>query len=68
MIPPILILIRSLSFLQALAYVIAAAVAAFTSYKLEAAVVLGLFLAVLKLFQIVPELAARGLWRRGRDF
>lgn len=55
-------LIKSLAFLQALAYVIAAGVAAFTDYKLEAAVVLGLFLAVLKMFQITPELKTRGLW------
>jgi hypothetical protein len=45
-----------LAFWQALAYVIAAIVAAFTPYKLEAGILLALILAVLKMFQIEPEL------------
>jgi len=52
---------KSLAFWQALAYVIAALVAYFTPYKLEAGVLLAVILAVLKLFQILPELRARGL-------
>lgn len=52
---------KALAFWQSLAYVIAALLGYFTQYKLEAAVLLGLFLAILKLFQIVPELRARGL-------
>jgi len=51
--------VYTFAFWQALAYVIAAFVAAWTPYKLEAGVVLTLFLAVLKLFQITPEIKAR---------
>jgi len=58
--PPI---VYSLAFWQALAYVIAALTAALTPYKLEAGVALTLFLAVLKLFQIVPELRQSGRMR-----
>lgn len=60
MLPPFL---SSLAFWQALAYVIAALVAWYTPYKLEAAVLLAVFLAVLKLFGIVPELRAKGLMK-----
>jgi len=49
----------SLAFWQALAYVIAALVAYFTPYKLEAGIVLALFLAILKFLKIAPELRAR---------
>lgn len=52
--------VYSLAFWQALAYVVAALVAWYTPYKLEAAVVLAVVLAVLKLFNIVPELRAKG--------
>ena len=55
--------VYSLAFWQALAYVVSALVAYFTPYKLEAGVLLVLILAVLKMFQIVPELRARGLWK-----
>lgn len=55
--------VKSLAFWQALAYVVAALVAAFTPYKLEAGVLLALVLAVLKMFLIVPELRERGLWK-----
>jgi len=55
--------IYSLAFWQAFAYVLAALVAYFTPYKLEAGVLLTLILAVLKIFLIVPELRARGLWK-----
>jgi len=41
--------------------VVAALVAWFTPYKLEAGVLLAVALAVLKLFNIVPELRAKGL-------
>jgi len=47
-----------LAFWQALAYIIAALVAYFTPYKLEAGIVLALFLAVLKMFNIAPEVRA----------
>jgi hypothetical protein len=53
--------VRTLAFWQAVAYVVAALVAYFTPYKLEAGVVLAVVLAVLKLFGVVPELKARGL-------
>ena len=53
--PPI---VYSLAFWQALCYVIAALVATFTSYKLEAGVALAVVLALLKLFQIIPEIKA----------
>lgn len=55
--------VYSLSFWTALAYVAAALVAYYTPYKLEAGVVLAVVLAVLKLFGIVPELKAKGLWK-----
>jgi len=60
MIPPF---VYSLAFWQALAYVAAALVAYFTDYKLEAGVLLVLVLAFLKLFNIVPELRAKGRMR-----
>ena len=53
--------IKSLAFWEALCLVLAALVAAFTDYKLEAAVLLGVILSVLRLFKIVPELRQRGL-------
>ena len=56
--------VYSLAFWQALAYVIAALVAYFTDYKLEAGVLLALILAVLKIINIVPELRAKGLWKK----
>jgi len=52
---------KSLAFWQALAYVVAALVAYFTPYALEAGTLLALFLAVLKMINIVPELRVRGL-------
>jgi len=55
--------VYSLAFWQALAYVVAALVAWFTPYKLEAGVLLVLVLAILKIFGIVPELRAKGLWK-----
>ena len=53
--------VYSLAFWQAFAYVVAALVAYFTPYKLEAGILLALILAVLKMFDIVPELRAKGL-------
>ena len=53
--------VYSLAFWQAFAYVVAALVAYFTPYKLEAGILLALILAVLKMFGIVPELRAKGL-------
>jgi len=58
--PPFL---NSLAFWQALTYVVAAVVAYYTDYKLEAGVLLALVLAALKIIGIVPELRARGLWK-----
>lgn len=55
--------VYSLAFWQALAYVVAALVAWYTPYKLEAGVVLAVVLAVLKLFNIAPELRAKGFWK-----
>lgn len=52
--------VYSLAFWQALAYVVAALVAYYTSYKLEAGVLLAVILAALKLIQVVPELRAKG--------
>lgn len=52
--------VYSLAFWQALVYVVAALVAFFTPYKLEAGVLLALILAVLKMFDIVPQLRAKG--------
>ncbi len=54
--------IYSLAFWQSLAYVVAALVAWFTPYKLEAGTLLLVVLAVLKMLGIVPELRAKGLW------
>ncbi len=51
----------SIAFWQALCYVIAALVAAFTSYKLEAGVLLAVALAILKLFDIAPQIRAHRL-------
>lgn len=48
-----------LAFWQALAYVITALVAAFTRFDIEAIVLLQIFLAILKAFQIVPQMRAR---------
>ena len=48
--------VYTLAFWQALCYVIAALVAYFTPYKLEAGVLLAVLLAVLKLFQIEPQI------------
>jgi hypothetical protein len=54
--------IKSLAFWKALAYVIAALVLYFApQYALTDGILLGLFLAVLQMFGIVPELRARGL-------
>jgi len=47
-----------LAFWQALTYVVAALVAAFTSYQLEAGIALAVVLAILKLWQIVPQIKA----------
>ena len=55
--------VYSLAFWQSLAYVVAALVAWYTQYGLEAGVLLAVVLAVLKLFNIVPELRAKGLWK-----
>jgi len=46
----------TLAFWQSLAYVIAALVAYFTPYKLEAGVLLVLILAILKVFDITPQI------------
>ena len=54
-IPPF---VYSLAFWQALCYVIAALVAAFTPYKLEAGILLALVLAALKMFDIAPQIRA----------
>lgn len=52
--------VYSLAFWQSLAYVVAALVAYYTPYKLEAGVLLAVILAALKLIQVVPELRAKG--------
>lgn len=52
---------KSLKFWEAATYVVAALVAYFTSYQLEAGVLLLLVLTVLRLIGIVPELRAKGL-------
>lgn len=59
-IPPF---VYSLAFWQALCYVIAALVAYFTSFKLEAGIALALVLAILKLFDIIPQIRAAKLRR-----
>jgi len=53
--------VYSLAFWQSLTYVIAALVAAFTPYKLEAGILLALVLAALKLFDIAPQIRAAKL-------
>lgn len=53
--------VRSTAFWQAFAYVAAALIAYLTPYKLEAGTLLALFLAILKVFKIQPELRAKGL-------
>lgn len=52
---------KSLKFWEAATYVVAALVAYFTSYQLEAGVLLLLVLTVLRLVGVVPELRAKGL-------
>lgn len=52
--------VYSLAFWQSLSYVVAALVAYFTPYKLEAGVLLAVILAALKLIQVVPQLQAKG--------
>lgn len=54
---------KSLKFWEAATYVVAALVAYYTDYKLEAAVLLTLVLAALRLIGVVPELRGRGLWK-----
>lgn len=54
---------KSLKFWEALTYVVATLVAYYTDYKLEAAVLLALVLAALRLVGVVPELRAKGLIR-----
>jgi len=53
--------VKSLAFWKAVSLIVAALVVAFSDYKLEAALVETLILAVLQLFGINPELRARGL-------
>jgi len=55
--------VYSLAFWKAVSLVIATLVAAFTQYKLEAAMVEALILAVLQLLGVTPELRARGVAR-----
>jgi hypothetical protein len=54
---------KSLKFWEAATYVVATLVAYYTDYKLEAAMLLALVLAALRLVGVVPELRARGLIR-----
>jgi len=57
--------VYSLAFWKAVSLVIATLVAAFTQYKLEAAMVEALILALLQLLGVTPELRAkfgRGAW------
>ena len=54
---------KSIKFWEAASYVVAALVAYYTDYKLEAAVVLGAVLALLRLLGVEAELRARGLWK-----
>jgi hypothetical protein len=57
-----MVLLKSLAFLKAACYVIAAlAVTFFPQFAVTEAVLLAVVLAVLNLFGIVPELRARGL-------
>jgi len=53
--------VKSLAFWKAVSLVVAVLVAAFSDYKLEAAMVEALVLAVLQLFGVNPELRARGI-------
>jgi hypothetical protein len=55
--------VYSLAFWKAVSYVVAALVAYFTDYKLEAAVLLAAVLALLNMVGVVPELRAQGLWK-----
>jgi hypothetical protein len=55
--------VYSLAFWKAVSYVVAALVAYFTDYKLEAAVLLAAVLALLNMIGVVPELRAKGLWK-----
>jgi hypothetical protein len=55
--------VYSLAFWKAVSYVVAALVAYFTDYKLEAAVFLAAVLALLNMVGVVPELRAKGLWK-----
>jgi hypothetical protein len=55
--------VYSLAFWKAVSYVVAALVAYFTDYKLEAAVLLAAVLALLNMVGVVPELRAKGLWK-----
>lgn len=52
---------KSLKFWEAATYVVAALVAYFTQYQLEAGVLLLLVLTVLRLVGVTPELRAKGL-------
>jgi hypothetical protein len=52
--------VYSLKFWEAVSLVVAILVAYYTDYKLEAAVVLGVILAVLRLLGVTPELRVRG--------
>lgn len=52
---------KSLKFWEAATYVVAALVAYFTQYQLEAGVLLLLVLTVLRLAGVNPELRAKGL-------
>lgn len=52
--------VYSLEFWKSLAYVAAALVAWFTPYKVEAGVLLVAVLGILRLFNVVPELRAKG--------
>ena len=53
--------VKSLAFWKAVSLVVAVLVAAFSDYKLEAAMVEALVLAVLQLFGVNPELRSRGI-------
>ena len=57
--------VYSLEFWKAVSFIIAALVAQFTDYKLEAAVVLGFILSLFSLFGVKPELLARGYKVKG---
>lgn len=53
--------VYSLKFWEALTYVVAVLLYTYTSYKVEAGVLLALVLAALRLLGVVPELRAKGL-------